>query len=121
MLRSLEPRAVTALVVTATSLFLMLCFTLYGPMEAAAGLTDPGMAVSLAAWFLDLLGAGAYVLVLVPFVWGMHVYFKEDTPALHMRAVGTLMLAASTAAVVGVLYAGEGDFWAGSLGNKNVT
>lgn len=114
MFQILRPRAFAALGVTAACLTLLLLLTTYGSAEAGA--TDLGTGATVASWFVGLLGAGAYVLVLVPLVWSVHVYFHERTPELHMRAVGTLMLAAATAALVGVLNAGESAFWAGTLG-----
>ena len=118
-MKSLNPRAGVALAVVAASLFLLLCFTGYGPAEAADVnvLENAGWTAHLAAWFLDLAGAGAYVLVVLPLIWATVVYFREDTPDLVLRGTGTVMLAGSTAAIVGLLNAGEPQFWAGTFGS----
>lgn len=118
MIRWLGPRAFKALVVIVVSTTLLLLFTAYGPAEAlSVGEEGLGFPLSLAAAFLDLLGAGAYALVLVPLIWAVDVFFRERSTDLHLRAIGTVLLAVSTACLIGILNGGEPQFWAGTVGS----
>lgn len=120
MFRKHSPRATAALAVVAISLFLLLTLPAYGPAEFAdpALLASSGTAARVAAWFVDLCGAGAYVFAVLPLTWGVVVYFRERTPDLVLRAVGTVLLAGSTASIVGMLHGGERSFWAGDVGTS---
>jgi DNA segregation ATPase FtsK/SpoIIIE-like protein len=115
----LRPRAIGALSVVAASLFLLLCLANYGQ----GGFETAGEApwhLGLAGWFVEVFGAGAFALVLLPLVWGLVVYFREDTPSLSMRAAGTLLLACSISMVSGLVQGAPEMSWAGAVGEYTV-
>lgn len=115
----LRPRAIGALSVVAGSLFLLLCLANYGQGGFEAADSVPWH-IGLAGWFVEVFGAGAFALVLLPLVWGLVVYFREDTPSLSMRAAGTLLLACSISMVSGLVQGGTELAWAGAVGEYTV-
>ena len=111
----LEPRAAAALAVIALGLFLTISLAKYGGAGAAeAG--EVSWHVAFAGWFVEVFGAGAWLLVLLPTIWGVIVYFREETPNLAIRAVGVLVLACATAMITGLLQGADPGPWAGSVG-----
>ncbi len=111
----LRPRATAALAAVASSLFLLLCLANYGAGGFAEA-ADPALHLRVAGWFVEIFGAGAFVLVLMPLIWGVVVYFHEETPDLRMRAFGTLLLASSVSLVAGLLQGAEAGLWTGGIG-----
>ncbi len=111
---SLQKRALGALCVVATSLFLLLCLANYGHggFEDAV---DPALHLRIAGWFVEVFGFGAYVMVLLPLVWGAICYFHERTPHLGRRALGTLLLACSLSLLAGV-FSKDPGVWTGAIG-----
>ncbi len=109
----LEPRAALALAVVAIGLFLTISLAKYGGAAEAGSVS---WHVGLAGWFVDVFGAGAWLFVLLPTVWGVIVYFRESTPNLAIRAGGVLVLACATAMITGLLQGAEPGPWAGSVG-----
>ncbi|MCE9637178.1 MAG: hypothetical protein K8T90_15845 [Planctomycetes bacterium] len=116
MKSNLTPRAMTALVTTALSAFLLLCFWGYTQADADSVHGPVGLADTLASWFVGPLGAGAWVIAVLGLAWGMIVYFEERTPDLVLRLVGTTALAASTAMLMGLVNGGKASVWAGTVG-----
>jgi DNA segregation ATPase FtsK/SpoIIIE-like protein len=116
----LRPRAVGALTVVALSLFLALCLANFGQVAAQDAVTHTGWHLAIASWFVEVFGAGAYVVVVLPFVWGLVVYFREATPSLAMRAAGTLLLACAVAMISGLLQAPAAGLWAGAIGSYTI-
>ncbi len=117
----LRPRAIGALSIVAASLFLLLCLANYGQGGFETAGTTPWH-LGVAGLFVEVFGAGAYSLVLLPLIWGLVVYFREDTPSLAMRAAGTLLLACSISMISGLLQSeGAADMtWAGAVGEYTV-
>jgi hypothetical protein len=116
----LQPRAIGALSVVAASLFLALCLFNFGQVAAMDATAQAGFHLVIAGWFVEVFGAGAYVMVVLPFVWGLVVYFREATPSLTMRASGTLLLACSVAMISGLLQQPDPGLWAGAVGGYTV-
>ena len=117
----LRPRAIGALSIVAGSLFLLLCLANYGQsgFEMAG---DAPLHLAFAGWFVEVFGAGAFALVLLPLVWGLVVYFREDTPSLSMRAAGTLLLACAISMISGLVQQSSAPemTWAGAVGEYTV-
>ena len=111
----LAPRATTALLVVATGLFLLICLAKFGAAGAAAA-GDVPWHLAVAGWFVSMFGVGAWLLVVLPTIWGVIVYFREDTPNLVARGVGVLVLACATAALTGLLQAPVPGPAAGAIG-----
>jgi hypothetical protein len=116
MFKNLTPRSVAALTVVAVSFFLMVCVARYGGGFADAHAAQTaGPLARLSGWLVQNVGAGIWVLLLLPMAWGVVVYFDERTPELVMRFVGTLLLALAVSTIAGLLHAGV---WSGHIGEK---
>jgi hypothetical protein len=114
--RNITPRTVAALVVVSVTFALTVLVARYGA-DAFIYLRhgkDPGTAAAMSAWFVKNLGAGLWALLVLPMAWGAIVYFNERTPDLLMRFAGTVVLAVSTSALVGLK--DPGSVWAGHVG-----
>jgi DNA translocase FtsK/SpoIIIE-like protein len=112
----LTPRSGGALAVVALSFFLMVCVARFGAdahvnVQAAR---SAGAVARLSAWMVVNAGAGIWALLVLPMAWGAIVYFNERTPDLLLRFAGTVLLAVSTSALVGLK--DPGSVWAGHVG-----
>jgi hypothetical protein len=114
--KNVTSRSVVALAVVAISFALIVLVARYGAdafLNVRAAKTA-GAFPHMSAWLVQYLGAGLWALLVLPMAWGAIVYFNERTPDLLMRFVGTLALAASTSALVGLK--DPGSVWAGHVG-----
>src|SRR5438876_807541 len=113
--KNLTPRGIAALSVVAASFFLFLCVARYGRADFETLLAGHGVGFSarVAGPLVQTIGAGAYVLTLLPLAWGVIVFFDEETPDVVLRGAGTVVLAASTALLVGLFEGGQNALWAG--------
>src|SRR5437870_2069705 len=104
LVANLKPRGIAALCVVTVSAFLLLCVLQYGraDFELLAAGRGAGFAAHVAGPLVQVCGAGAYVLTLLPLAWAVIVFFDEETPDLVLRGAGTVVLAASTAMLVGL-------------------
>jgi hypothetical protein len=112
----LTPRSAAALAVVAASFFLFVCVAKYGAdahLNVRAARTA-GAFANLSAWMVVRAGAGIWALLVLPLAWGAIVYFRERTPDLLMRFVGTVVLAVSLSTLVGLK--DPGSVWAGIVG-----
>lgn len=116
MPKNLTPRSIAALAVVAVSFFLMVCVARYGAAEFAnaRAAQTAGFAARLSGSLVQNLGAGIWVLLVLPMAWGVIVYFEEKTPDLLMRLAGTIVLAVAASTLAGLL---GGGLWAGHVGN----
>ena len=114
--KNVTPRSVAALAVVAISFALIVLVARYGA-DAFIYLRhgkDPGAAAEMSAGFVKYVGAGLWALLVLPMAWGAIAYFNERTPDLLMRFAGTVVLAVSTSALVGLK--DPGSVWAGHVG-----
>jgi hypothetical protein len=114
--RNITPRTIAALVVVSVTFALTVLVARYGA-DAFIYLRhgkDPGTAATMSAWLVKNVGAGLWALLVLPMAWGAIVYFNERTPDLLMRFAGTVALAVSTSALVGLNQ--PGSVWAGHVG-----
>ena len=107
MFKNLTPRAAAALAVVAVSFFLMVIVARYGGAEFANARAAPsaGFAVHLSGWLVQNVGAGIWVLLLLPMAWGAIVYF--DNTAKVFTTVSTANFRAGVAVVAVGAGAGE--------------
>lgn len=112
----LTPRSATALVVVAVSFFLIVVLARYGAdahVVVRSAKHASGFATFSASMVVNV-GAGVWALLVLPLAWGAIVYFHERTPDLLMRLAGTVLLAVSTSALVGLK--DPASVWAGHVG-----